>query len=95
MGHVLGCVLLAYCKGKEEEGKARNHDTREMLRWEMEQRKKHGWDRSNWDPIPTEEGRKHGWHQDAQAAAVAAVAAQRMAGDVARLKEQQPVRTFL
>ena len=62
MGHVLGCVLLAYCKGKEEEGKARNHDTREMLRWEMEQREKHGWDRSNWDPIPTEEVRKHGWH---------------------------------
>ena len=38
--------------------------------------------------------RARGWHQDAQAAAVAAVAAQRMAGDVARLKEQQPVETF-
>ena len=33
--------------------------------------------------------RKHGWHEDAQAAAAAAVAVQRMEGAVARLKARQ------
>ena len=59
MGAVLCGTVIFCCDGEDT---VRNLDQREKLRWEMEQKKVHGWDRSKWDPIPTAQVKKHGWH---------------------------------